>query len=277
MSLNGPIAVLLDSGIFCHSEFGEGAAIQNAINWGGKNHVTTVHGVRRKAPNQKPGFQKQIEALPTIGRLIRENVIRAYEYMEIWCESMRFRPLLPFGNALRDCTISKCDPPVDRSKFMQTADVTEYFAKGGKKDRKRGVATGTVSQIAFLKTLCGLGRESVDVLVPHSQMLRLTPFEIESLQNLSWFQFLCQRCGSAENYPDVFHLWTAERNRLDVLLTLDNGLPELVSRVRREKKTTIEIKTQVLQPLELLDRIGIKERDPVGLEAGRFYYLHELD
>jgi hypothetical protein len=266
-----PISALLDNGIFCHSEFAEPAISQKSIRWGGRKQIATIHGMKRKPAHKNPDFQQEINALPTVGRLIRENAIEAYTSNEIWCEAMRFRPLLPFGNALRNCPIGRCPPAIDRSKFMQTTNVTEYFAKGGKKDRKLGIAIGPISQIAFLESLCALTPESVVALTSHSEMLRLTKFEIESLQDIGWFQFLCKRCGSPENYPDVFHLWTAERNHLDVLLTLDDDLPKLVYRVSTEKKKTVEIKTQVLWPPGLLDRIGIKDRDPVELEDGRLY------
>lgn len=270
------IRALLDNGIICHSEFAEPAISQESIGLGERKQIATIHGMRRKPAHANPGFQQEINALPTVGRLIREKVIEAVTSNEIWCEAMRFRPLLPFGNALRDCQISRCPPAIDRSKFMQTTDISEYLAKGGKKDRKLGAAVGPISQIAFLKTLFALTPASGDALMSHAEMLRLTKFEIENLQNVSWFQFLCKRCGSPENYPDVFHLWTAECNQIDVLLTLDNDLPELVARVRKEKRKTIEIKTQVLRPLDLLDLLGIKHHDPVELEDGRFYCLHEL-
>jgi hypothetical protein len=271
-----PIRTLLDNGIFCHSEFAEGLIMQKEIWWGGSNQVTYIHGVRRKSPHTNAELQKQINALPTIGRLIREHLIAACDYKEIWRERMRFRPVLPFGNALQGCVINTCISAIDSGKFAQTVDITDYFAKGGRKDRKAGIVPGRANQIAFFEFLCSLTDAAVDVLIAHAEPLRLSAFEVESLRNIGWFQFLCQRSGSPENYPDVFHLWTAERNGLDVLLTLDNGLPELVSRVRKEKAQTIEIKTEVLRPLELLDLLEVRNREPVGLDDGRFYYLHEL-
>ena len=114
-------------------------------------------------------------------------------------------------------------------------------------------------------------------MLPHATLIGLTEFDIESLRDICWFQFLCERSGSPENYPDVFHLWTAERNGLDALLTLDNGLRNLVSRVRSENVRTITIRTDVLHPLDLLRKLGIDNPDSVPMEPDRFYYLHELD
>jgi hypothetical protein len=40
---------------------------------------------------------------------------------------------------------------------------------------------------------------------------------------------------------------------------------------------TVTIQTEVLRPLDLLNRLGIKDPDPVVVNDGRFYHLHELD
>jgi hypothetical protein len=272
----GTTKMLLDNGIRSHSEFAEEATTKNAIRWAGRNQIATIHGIRRKAPHKDAKFQAEIEALPTVGRIIREEICNAFEYREIWCEGMRYRPLAPFGNALEGCKIQLCPPAIDRSKFAQTVDLADYFAKGGKKDREAGIQLGRANQVAFFEWLAGLTSEFVEVVISHAQAFRLTDFEIDSFRDIGWFQFLCDRGGSRENYPDIFHLWTAERNGLDVLLTLDNGLPELVSRVKNEKRRGIEIQTQVLRPLELLNTLGISGLDAVQLEHDGFYYLHEL-
>lgn len=272
-----PMTVLLDTGIFSHSEFSEAAVLPRDVTWGGTHQTLLIHGIQRKAHHRDPDLRVQINALPTIGRLIREGVIEAYGYREIWCERMRFRAPMPFGNALRDCDIAACSAPVERTKFRATTKVGEYLAKGGKKDRKRGMPSSAATQISFLKFLSGLDSRSVEALILNAPVIGLTDFEVESLREIEWFQFLCERCGSQENYPDVFHLWAAERNRLQVLLTLDNGLPELVSRIRNERTREIEIRTQVLRPLELLHKLGIARHDPVALQNGRFYHLHEVD
>jgi hypothetical protein len=103
----------------------------------------------------------------------------------------------------------------------------------------------------------------------------LSPFEVESLGNLYWFQLVCKRSSSSENYPDVFHLWTAERHSMHALLTLEKKLPSLVARVRSEKRSEIEISTEVLRPLDLLQRLGVSEPDPVPIESDHFYSLYE--
>ncbi len=269
--------ILLDNGVFSHSEFAEPSIRRGSERWGNTKVILPVHGLVRKSPDKNRKYQAQKEALFTVGRLIREGDIEAYDYTEIQFERARGQIQLGMCNALTGCTIHRCLPALERSRFRQTVNLTDILSKGGKKDRKAGVVLGEANQIAFFQWLCTLRKEQVAELIRHAAMIGLTAFEIESLRNIEWFQFLCERSGSSENCPDVFHLWTAERNGLDALLTLEmKGLPNLVSRVRNEKKTTIKIKTEVLRPLELLQKLGISEPDPVPLDPGRFYHLHEL-
>jgi hypothetical protein len=264
--------VLFDNGIFSHSEFAEAAVMQTAMRWGDRDYVSPVHGLVRKAPHENAEYQSQMEALFTVGRLIREGWIEAYDYNEIRFERIRGKTAVQGCNALQGCTIHRCSPAVERSKFRSSMNFRDTISKGGKKDKKAGVDLGEANQIASFKWLCTLGKEHVGALISLAPQIGLTGFEIASLNNIDWFQFLCQRSGSPENYPDVFHLWTAERNGLDALLTLDRRLRNLVSSVRNEKVRRVEIKTDVLRPLELLQKLGVDEPDPVPMDANRFYH-----
>jgi hypothetical protein len=270
--------VLLDSGVYIHAEFGTGAGKQTTVHWGGQDQTFEVSGVIRKPPANNLGYQVQKEALFTVGRLIREGQIEAFDYWEIQCERWRGSPGIGVCNALAGCEnkIKSCLPALHRSKFRQSIDFIETISKGGKKDVDRGLETGTSSQIAFFSWLCSMTSEHADAFISHRDEIGLTPFDVESLRNLGWFRFLCERSSSCENYPDVFHLWTAERNGLDAVLTLDTRLSDLVARVSKEKVKKIEIRTDVLQPITLLERLGISRLDPVPMEANRFYYWHEV-
>lgn len=273
------LRVLLDSGIFIHSEFVVDAIKPTTIRWGNSETVSHVHGLARKEPHKDTAYQAQLDSLFTVGRLIRERRIDANEYSEINWERMRGSAGHPAFNALRGCQslIHRCCPAIERTKFRSTIDIRDHLAKGGKKDREAGIELGTANQLAFFEWLCTLKPDHVALLTTHQEMIHLTDFEVSSLREIEWFQFLCERSGSPENYPDVFHLWTAERNGLDAILTLDNTLCKLVSRVRKEKIRKIEIKTGVLRPLDLLRKLGIDQPDPVPVEYDRFYHLHEVE
>lgn len=268
--------VLLDNGIFIHAAFAEGAIKQTRVRWGSTDQTVEVHGAVRKGPAADTDYQRQKEALSTIGRLIREGQIEAFDYWEIQCERFRGTPSIQERNALQNCQIRSCSPAIQRSKFRQSSDLTDLFSKGGKKDLKSRIELGQANQIAFLEWLCTLKPPEIELLVSNAALLHLTPFEIDSFRDIEYFQFLCGRSGSRENYPDVFHLWTAKRNNLDALLTLETTLPKLVSRVKNEKSRKVEIGTEVLRPLDLLKKLGIEKPDPVPIEFGRFYHLHEL-
>ena len=110
-------------------------------------------------------------------------------------------------------------PAVERSRFYQGHYLT-YARKGGKKDRKSGVRT-TIGQIQFMQMLCNLKEDFLPQWMPFVKTLGLTAFEIESMVNLKCFQMLCKISNGVENYPDMFHLWTAQRNHIDTFLTLD--------------------------------------------------------
>jgi hypothetical protein len=266
--------VLLDAGIFIHSEFAEATVENVRVGWGGRESVLEVHGLKRKNPGQDPDYQKQKDALFTVGRLIREGEIEAYSSVEIDFEHFRGTAPLQEFNALRGCQIHRCAPALDRSRFRKTANFTVFIAKGGKKDRLEGIA-GEETQIAFLEWLCSLDQAGVNALIEHAAVIGFSPFEIESLTKLDWFQLLCKRSQSAENYPDVFHLWTAERHGFDALLTLEKKLPRLVAGVRTEKVKQIDINAVVLRPLDLLAALSISEADSVPIRPDQFYKLYE--
>lgn len=263
--------ILLDNGIFIHSEFAEDAIKPTTVNWGGTTQTLPVHGFVRKKTDEDTENQNQKDALFTVGRLIRERRLQAYDYVEIRFERMRGRAPIQQFNALQNCQIHRCSTPVERSRFRQTIDFMETISKGGKKDRRAGVGLGMANQIPFFEWLCSLGDEEVKRIIEHAGLIGLPAFEVESLKDIEWFQFVCERSGSPENYPDVFHLWTAERNGLDAVLTLEKRLPNLVSRIANERNKKIKIQTEVLRPLDLLRKLGINEIDPVPMAPDRFY------
>jgi hypothetical protein len=265
--------VLLDNGIISHAEFAEGAIQEKSVRWGPRQEIARIHGLVRKRPGGTADYQRQKEGIFTIGRLIREGKIEAYTYSELHFERIRGRIGVQNFNALNGCTIKWCQPALERSKFLKSLNFQDVIAKGGKNDRKSGKELGEANQISFFKQLCALNREKVEAVIAScASIMHLTEFEIDSLRSISWFQFLCTRSG-IETYPDIFHLWTAERNGLDVFLTLDNDLPDLISRVNNEKKSRVAIKTEVLRPHELLRKLGIDRPDPVPMEADRFYRI----
>jgi len=142
--------ILLDNGVFSHAEFMRPDVQDRRIFWGDTVTVLQVHGLRRKEPQSNYEHQSQIDALFTVGRLIREARIEAYDYGEIAVENYRSTAEFRACNALRACNLNHCPPPLMRSKFASTVNFRESFSKGGRKDQRAGGAS-EFSQIGFFK------------------------------------------------------------------------------------------------------------------------------
>ncbi len=162
-----------------------------------------VLGAVRKKPHDDRAFQAQIDALPTIGRLIREKRLEAFTYNELRCEKVWQFIGEPAFDAMAGCAIQSCPPAVERSRFYQGHYLT-YARKGGKKDRKSGVRT-TIGQIQFMQMLCNLKEDFLPQWMPFVKTLGLTAFEIESMVNLKCFQ--SSDCRGLHRCPLAFLLF----------------------------------------------------------------------
>lgn len=262
--------VLLDASILSCAELAEPAEIERTLLWGGNHHSVKMAGYRKRVFDD-PSLQAEVDAIVTIGRLIREGRITAFSYIELELESFRRSIPLEEFYALNDCKITSCPAPIERSKFRQTSDFYKYVAKGGKKDRKSGLESNDFSQISFLTWLLQLTDSQIEHFLAYANHIELTEFEIESFRRIEWFRFVCSRVGSPENYPDVFHLWAAERNEIDVFLTLEKRLPNIMNQIMSGRQRKQEIKVSVLRPIELLEKIGVSVPDQPPIEAGRLY------
>jgi len=63
----------------------------------------------------------------------------------------------------------------------------------------------------------------------------------------------------SKHSPDIFHLWSAEKARLDALLTADFKFINAVRNAKRNRRG-IEIEVDVLSPSELCERLGPSHR-----------------
>lgn len=270
------VKVLLDNGIISHAEFIEPTTKTKEIQWGPHKFSEPIHGFKRKPPHKDEEEQRQINAIFTIGRLIREGRISAYTSIEIQFESFRRRCTIKEFNALKDCNISMCLTPIERSKCFRTMNFSEYVSKGGKKDIAKGVNLGSANQIPFMEWLRDLEEPTILWLLENREKLDLTEFEVESLRTIEMYKFICSRFRSPENLPDAFHLWTAERNHMDVFLTLEKRLPNYVKQIKGEKNNRLTITTEVLRPIEFLCWMGVKELDEVQIKYDKFYDFFEV-
>jgi hypothetical protein len=265
---------MLDNGIFGHSQFADSAMGPQGPRFGPGNEHHQVWGVVRKKLDPNSEYQSQIDSLFTVGRLIREKQVEAFTYRELMYESFSRIIGMSEFDALAGCAIADCPPALMRSRF-RSGDLFEFVRKGGKKDRKRGLDTG-LSQINFMQWLCTFDDRHITAILEYRAALGLTEFEVESLRNLRCFQRLCEVSRSPENFPDMFHVWTAQRNRMDVFLTLESTLPQIFNHIEDARIVEIEHQTKVLRPLEFLRLMGVTQPDPVPIQPGQFYPMIEV-
>ncbi|YCM42268.1 hypothetical protein V2O64_13230 [Verrucomicrobiaceae bacterium 227] len=276
MKGNIPVRILFDAGTRIHSEAVAGAEIDEEIQWGESIIKLPVSGYIRKPKNKNftDIHQREVDALHTVGRLIREHRIEAYCSSEIQKELMRGRLSDPTLNALRNCEFRSCGSPVERSKFRSTINLKEYLAKGGKKDRNEEY--GQFTQIAFMRWLNELTLQEREIIRSHGDQIGLTSFEIDSIAQLDCYQALSRGLRGDENLPDAFHVWTAHRHSMSFFLTLDRKLVGGVKAMQKQRNSPFSLIPQVVMPLELLSELGVAEPDPIPIENDRFYYFHEI-
>ena len=125
-----------------------------------------------------------------------------------------------------------------------------------------------------MEWLRDIDEPTINRILKYREKLDLTEFEVESLRTIERYKFICSRFRSSENLPDAFHLWTAERNHMDVFLTLEKRLPNLVKQIKGEKNNRIT--TEVLRPIEFLCWMGVKEPDEVPIKYDKFYNFFEV-
>lgn len=264
--------VLLDNGVISWAEFAIGAVKDEEIQWGGVTQKIAVYGWQRK-PVADARQKEKVELLPTIGHAIRGRVIQAFTYSELGHERTRRGAIEQKFNAFEGCKISKIPSPIERSKLVSNGNRALFESKGGKKDKSISIESHVFTQIGFIDNLLNFSCEGIKELLKHQKQVGLAPFEVESFQQLHELREICEAFGSKENYPDAFHYWTAHRNRIDVFLTLENKLPNLYVNLCRAKRNSFQPYTKVMNPLALLDMLGITERVPVPMDEGRFYNL----
>ncbi len=263
--------ILIDRSIEANSNYGEPAVQKKKACWGPTTQELPVHGYIRKEPDENSERQRQIDAIYTITKLIISGQLKAYTSREISFESHRAKGNFGTYNALKKCNIIRCDDPLDRSKFHGTVNGSEYASKGGKKDRKAGKPV-RITQISFFRFLNEL--EHPSELIKLRKSIGLTDFEVESLKEIYWYKEVCKRSGSSENYPDIYYVWTAERNGIDVFLTLDKKLVNIFTGIKNEKRCKLTINTEVMLPLQLLERLGVERVDKIPLEYDTFYEMY---
>lgn len=262
--LSKPVRVLLDNGVLSHSQYAVGAKKLVDLDLG--NGVILheyIEGFTRKPLHDDQEEQKEMDLLFTIGKLIRDGAIVPYTYTELKCEKWRGDYDLDVFNALQGCDVIECQPPIERRKFsnlscsLGSATANQYVSKNEQK--------------IFLIWLAESELSEIDIAINQDRQWELSDFEIDSFKNISWFQGLCKDLRSPKNYPDAYHLWTAERNKLDVFLTLEKKLPKMIAQAKQKKRSPLNMNAHVMRPSDFLQALDIVKYEEVPMEVGKFY------
>jgi len=235
-----------------------------------RSRALTAHGTTTKVPGfnnpllliqarpaggpKKKWLREQTECIPTIARLAREGALALHTYdeltLEAWRSSESF-PAFPFGDLFQGVNFNDVPAAIRRSLFFQ----------GDAKAHATGAALSD-----FAKFLLELEDPAKLVQVPALRS-RLTPFERSNLKSLDRFKELCRPLAE-KHLRDAFHLWTGEVNGLSYFLTLDR---KFVRAAAQNKEDALPC--QPIAPSDLLDTLGVRQRDPLPLEYGRRYTM----
>lgn len=247
--------ILFDTSVRLHGIIGVFAFENVTVPWGDTlQELPILRAVRRPDRHgNQTWLKQQVECLPTIGRLIRENKIKAYKSSEIMWEWARTAKIGQASYyAFENCRFEDADSPIERSKLFQS-DFRKHATVEGLRD--------------FCKWLMQLNHEHIPTLLSSPIADRFTEFEKSNFLNLKLLVDIC-RDIEEKHYPDAFHLWTVEANNFDFYLTTDKTFIN-----EWTQKSKAKLKCQMISPRELLVAMGINQLDPIPLQHGTYYSL----
>lgn len=210
-------------------------------------------------PRKKVGSerrQKEIECLPTIARLAKEKKIILFTYEELLNEFYKARGTwsdIGIGDLLHDIPIEALPSPIRRGLFFQSNFDTHVQSKG-----LRDFVFWLVSSYDDRWLDVPIIKESINSR------------EIRNLKGLHVLKTMCQNVEK-KHYGDIFHIWAGHTNNIDWFLTTDFKLKNAVASRSSDFPTCYPI-----TPSELLEKIGISERDPMPYEFGKRYTLQGI-
>ncbi len=253
------LKLLVDRNIRVHAQIAEFVTGKQEVNWAGGTTEVDILGYRGKKPRQGEWLSKQISALPTIARLAREGRLVLCTSREIQFEGMfgAIGTQGSIGDVFRDHEFQHVPPAVDRSYFSASVNFNKY-ASGEEQVKWYKDFLLKVDESAFLEKTKG--------------HLELPKFDQANFENLGRFREICRNLNSDDQIRDAFHLWTAEVNGLNYFLTADKRFINAVTVTAK-----LELSTPPISASSLLERLGIKEPDPLPIGDQRFRFLFEPD
>jgi len=130
MKYTEPIRIFVDNCVISLSETMQGAFKEEEVWWGGTVYRLKIIGFERKAmPSENQAWKrKQIECLPTIGRIAKEKRILLYTYHELQNETWKRTAINNYlGNVFDGVEFHYVDAAVERSYFFQS-ELSHYLS-----------------------------------------------------------------------------------------------------------------------------------------------------
>lgn len=249
-----PKTVLVDNCVLDLAETVQEGTKRVEVPWGDITVTTDIVGLVGKTPRDTTQ-QVQRECLPTIVRLVRNGTLLLHKTTEVafeaWHRAGAAAPLP--GYLFASVPFIDIPPAIERSRLRQT-EIGQH------------VQGDAVAQ--FCQWLRGVDEKRL--LSEATFREHITPQEAANLGNLGRFRELCKGL-SPDQCRDAFHLWTAEVNGLDYFLTVDTKFIRALT--MRGKKP--DLPCLPVTPSDLLDIMGVTERDPLPFVPGRFYNSFE--
>lgn len=253
--MNKPKKVFVDNCIFSASSILQPASKIGTVKWGDTIVETDIAGFTMKPlPSEAKDQWKrsQVMVLPTIAQLARNQSVQLFTSSELQHEAWKRRGSFNGGlqgEIFDGISVKWLDAAIERSYFFQS-DISEMLQ--------------TENVIAYCEWLLESDPDSILRHAPDSMPVEM----IENIKNLERFRNLC-KAPSKKQYPDVFHLWTAETNGADYFLTIDNKFINMMTKTSKVKLTCIPI-----SPSDLLNELGVTDFVPLEFEEDVFYGLH---
>lgn len=249
-----PKTVLVDNCVLSLAETVQEGTKRVEVPWGDITVTTDIAGLIGKTPRDTTQ-QAQRECLPTIARLARNGTLLLHKTIEVafegWHRAGAPAPLP--GYLFAAIPLIEIPPAIERSRIWQM-EIDQHV---------QGDAAAQFCQWLFVA--------DEELLLSEELILKhFTPQEVTNLRNLDRFRYLCKNL-SHDQCRDAFHLWTAEVNGLDYFLTVDTKFIRALT--MRGKKP--DLPCLPVTPSDLLDIMGVTERDPLPFVSGRFYNSFE--
>jgi hypothetical protein len=224
---------------------------KQTMKWGDSTLDFEVVGYERKPLTHHAWKREQISCIPTIRKLAYEGFISLLTYSELQHERLKRPGSFPpsrIGNIFSGITINHVNAAVERSYFFQ---------------QEIGTYIKVEEVIGYCKWLLTPGIERLaEKLSGNSQY---PSHLLENLGKIQRFRDLCSGL-SEKQYPDAFHLWTAEVNHSDYFLTIDGKFIRAMTETKK-----IHLPCKPISPLDLLSLFEVDEREPFEYQEDQFY------